>query len=152
VVADQAAHAAAMAYTGAYLIPSKRNRDAMDWTPEASRRARGIPVYAALRSLGREGIADLVKRSCAHAQTMAVELARLGMEVVNEVTLNQVLVRAIDDAETDRILDAVQRSGEAWMSGTSWDDRRAIRISVSGWSTTEADIERTIAVFRQSID
>jgi glutamate/tyrosine decarboxylase-like PLP-dependent enzyme len=151
VVADPASHAAAMIYTGAYLTPSKDRRDAMDWTPEASRRARGIPIYAALRSLGRDGVADLVARCCSHARAMAAGLSDLGLEVINDVVLNQVLVRAGDDDDTNRILAHVQEGGTAWMSGNSWDGHRAIRISVSGWMTTADDVTRTLSAFEAAI-
>ncbi len=140
-----------MIYTGAYLTPSNDRRDAMDWTPEASRRARGIPIYAALRSLGRDGVADLVARCCSHARAFAAGLSDLGLEVVNDVVLNQVLVRAGDDDDTNRILAHVQGGGTAWMSGTSWDGRRAIRISVSGWMTTADDVTRTLSAFETAI-
>jgi glutamate/tyrosine decarboxylase-like PLP-dependent enzyme len=123
-------------------------RDEMDFGPEHSRRARGFPIYAALRSLGRSGVADLVERSCARARALAQGLAELpGCEVLNDVVLNQVLLRFEDDAATDGILAAVQASGEAWTSGTTRDGRRAIRLSVSSWQTSESDVERTIAAF-----
>jgi glutamate/tyrosine decarboxylase-like PLP-dependent enzyme len=120
----------------------------MDFVPEHSRRARGFPVYAALRSLGRSGVADLVERSCARARALAEGLAGLpGCEVLNDVVLNQVLFRFEDDATTDRVLGAVQEGGEAWTSGTTRNGRRAIRLSVSSWRTSEADVERTLAAF-----
>ena len=115
---------------------------------EHSRRGRGIPVYAALRTLGRAGVADLVERCCAHARALAQGLGELpGCEVLNDVVLNQVLIRFEDDATTDAVLAAVQESGEAWMSGTTRDGRKAIRLSVSNWQTSERDVERTIAAF-----
>jgi glutamate/tyrosine decarboxylase-like PLP-dependent enzyme len=123
-------------------------RDQVDWTPEFSRRARGFTVYAAIRSLGREGIAELVERTCAHARRFADELAVLpGFELLNEVVLNQVLFRFESDERTDDVLRRVQESGEAWLSGTTWDGRRAIRISVSNWQTTDDDVARTVAAF-----
>ena len=123
-------------------------RDQMDWTPEFSRRARGFTVYAALRSLGRQGIAELVERTCAHARRFADELAALpGFELLNEVVLNQVLFRFESDERTDEVLRRVQESGEAWLSGTMWDGRRAIRISVSNWQTSDEDVARTVAAF-----
>ena len=124
-------------------------RDQMDWTPEFSRRARGFTVYAAIRSLGRQGVAELVERTCAHARRFADELAELpGFELLNEVVLNQVLFRFESDERTDEIVRRVQESGEAWLSGTVWDGRRAIRISVSNWQTSEDDVSRTVAAFR----
>ncbi|HEX5582574.1 pyridoxal phosphate-dependent decarboxylase family protein [Gaiella sp.] len=124
-------------------------REPIDWTPEHSRRARAVPVYAALRQLGRSGVADLVERSCARARQFAAGIAELpGCEVLNDVVLNQVLFRFGDDDATSRTLAAVQASGEAWMSGTEWDGRPAIRLSVSSWRTTEQDVDRTVAAFR----
>jgi len=131
----------------AYLVFDLESRDAMDWTPESSRRARGFPVYAAIRSLGREGIAELVERCCRHARHFADGLRALGAEVLNDVELNQVLFRFADDEQTNALLARVQSSGEAWMSGTIWDGRAAIRISVSSWQTTAADVDRTLAAY-----
>ena len=144
------AHRAALGIRSAYLIHADPDaaRDPVDWKPEHSRRARGFTIYAALRSLGRSGVAELVERSCASAQALAAGLSELpGCEILNEVVLNQVLLRFEDDDATDRVVAAVQASGEAWMGGTVWDDRRAIRISVSSWQTSEDDVERTIAAF-----
>ena len=138
-----------MRLTAEYLVsdPSAA-RDQMDWTPEFSRRARGFAVYAALQSLGRSGVAALVDGSCARARQFAAEIARLpGCTVVNDVVLNQVLFRFADDETTNAVLEHVQRGGEAWMSGTVWDGRSAIRLSVSNWRTTERDIERALAAF-----
>ena len=113
--------------------------------------ARGIAVYAALRSLGREGVAELVERSCRHARRFAEELGSLpGCEILNDVVLNQVLLRFADDETTRAVLESVQRSGEAWMSGTTWDGRFAIRISVSNWRTSDNDVSRTVAAFEHA--
>jgi glutamate/tyrosine decarboxylase-like PLP-dependent enzyme len=152
-VAHPDAHRAAMRLTAEYLVAEEgAARDQMDWTPEFSRRARGFAVYAALRSLGRSGVADLVERSCARARRFAAAIAELpGCEVVNEVVLNQVLFRFADDTATSALLASVQASGEAWMSGTTWDGRAAIRLSVSNWRTTEADIDRTVAAFENAL-
>jgi glutamate/tyrosine decarboxylase-like PLP-dependent enzyme len=144
------AHRAALGIRSAYLIHSDPGtaRDPVDWNPEHSRRARGFTVYAALRALGRSGVAELVDTSCARARAIAEGLSELpGCEILNEVVLNQVLFRFEDDEETDRVVAAVQASGEAWMGGTVWDERRAIRISVSCWQTSEEDVERTVAAF-----
>jgi glutamate/tyrosine decarboxylase-like PLP-dependent enzyme len=128
-------------------------REPIDWTPEHSRRARAVPVYAALRQLGRSGVADLVERSCDRARQFAAGITELpGCEVLNDVVLNQVLFRFADDATTAGALAAVQASGEAWMSGTEWDGRTAIRLSVSSWRTTDADIDRTVAAFRRATE
>ncbi|HWJ33544.1 MAG TPA: pyridoxal-dependent decarboxylase [Gaiellaceae bacterium] len=142
-------HSAAFSVRAAYLIVDDEKREQVDWNPEFSRRARGFPTYAAIRSLGRTGIAALVERTCAHAKTFAARLEVMGAEVLNSVELNQVLFRFADDARTDAVLAAVQASGEAWMSGTVWDGRPAIRISVSNWQTSEEDVERTLAAFRE---
>ena len=149
-VAHPAAHRAAMGATAEYLVVAHPDaaRDQMDWTPEFSRRARGFTVYAALRSLGRRGVQELVERCCACAELFAERVVALPRcEVLNDVVLNQVLFRFEDDERTDAVLAAVQATGEAWMSGTKWDGRSAIRLSVSNWRTTEADIERTLAAF-----
>ena len=149
-VAHPAAHRAAMGATAEYLVVADPDaaRDQMDWTPEFSRRARGFTVYAALRSLGRRGVQELVERCCACAELFADRVVALpGCEVLNDVVLNQVLFRFEDDERTDGALADVQATGEAWMSGTKWDGRSAIRLSVSNWRTSEADIERTLAAF-----
>lgn len=152
-VAHPEAHRAAMRLIAEYLVADETAaRDQMDWTPEFSRRARGFAVYAALRSLGRDGVAELVEGSCARARQFADAIARLpGCEVVNEVVLNQVLFRFADDETTAAALAHVQASGEAWMSGTTWDGRGAIRLSVSNWRTTEADIDRTVTAFESAL-
>jgi glutamate/tyrosine decarboxylase-like PLP-dependent enzyme len=152
-VAHPDAHRASMRLTAEYLVADPdAARDQMDWTPEFSRRARGFAVYAALRSLGRSGVADLVERCCARARQFAEAAESLpGCEVVNDVVLNQVLFRFADDETTSAALADVQDGGEAWMSGTTWDGRPAIRLSVSNWRTTEADIDRTIAAFAHAL-
>ena len=147
------AHLAAMTVHATYYIrDTKETREPIDWTPEHSRRARAVPVYAALRQLGRSGVADIVERSCANARRLAAGLAALpGCEVVNEVVLNQVLIRFTDDESTLRVLAAVQNSGEAWMSGTAWGGRAAIRLSVSSWRTSDRDVERALEAFRDAL-
>ncbi|WP_328459846.1 aminotransferase class V-fold PLP-dependent enzyme [Actinoplanes sp. NBC_00393] len=144
-------HRAALSTTADYLVQGGDGspRDAIDWTPGFSRRACGFPVYAALRSLGRQGVADLVDRCCALARRFADGLATVpGSQVVGEVVVNQVLFRFADDETTTRVLRAVVDSGEAWLSGTAVGGRRAIRLSVSNWRTSGEDIERTLAAFR----
>ena len=147
------AHRAAMGVRAAYLIHADSGgRDQMDWNPEFSRRARGFAVYAALRSLGRQGVADLVERCCRHAQRFAEGLRAAGAEVRNDVVLNQVLVRfrapagtgLDDDAFTRRVITGVQEEGTCWLSGTTWQGRAAMRISVSNWSTTADDVDRSL--------
>ena len=151
---DAEAHRAAMTVSASYLIQddgARAVRDQVDWVPEFSRRARGFAVYAALRSLGRNGLAELVERTCDCAQLFAERIVSLpGVELLNDVVLNQVLFRFADDAETDHVLRRVQDSGEVWMSGTTWDGRRAIRISVSNWQTTAEEIELALKAFREA--
>ena len=152
VCAHPDAHRAAMRLTAAYLRATGEDRNPADTTPEASRRARGVTVYAALRCLGRQGVAELVERCCAHARRFAASIAELPeCEVLNEVVLNQVLFRFSDDTKTTAVLADVQASGEAWMGGTTWDGRPAIRLSVSNWRTSERDIDRTVAAFQQAL-
>ena len=147
--AHPASHSGAFSARAAYLIVDDDKREQLDWNPEHSRRARGFTVYAAIRALGREGIGAMIERTCAHARTFAARLEVMGAEVLNSVELNQVLFRFPDDAHTEAVLAGVQESGEAWMSGTVWDGRPAIRISVSNWQTSEDDVERTLAAFRE---
>jgi glutamate/tyrosine decarboxylase-like PLP-dependent enzyme len=142
------AHQRALGIRSAYLLYTDEARDPLDWNPEHSRRARGFTVYAALRSLGRSGVADLIERSCARARDLAAALGELpGCEILNDVVLNQVLLRFEDEEATDAVIAAVQEGGEAWLGGTQWDGRRAIRISVCNWQTSEDDVERTVAAF-----
>ena len=150
--AHPAAHRAAMGIRAGYLMHSAGDeRDALDYGPEHSRRARGFAIYAAIRALGREGIAELVERCAALARRFAVRLAGAeGVEVLNEVVLNQVLVRFLatdgdHDARTRRVIERVQHDGTCWMSGTTWRGQAAMRISVSNWSTDEADVDRSVA-------
>jgi glutamate/tyrosine decarboxylase-like PLP-dependent enzyme len=151
--AHPAAHNASMTMKASYFEgQGKWIRDAVDWTPESSRRARAFTVYAALRSLGRSGVADLVDRCCDLAQRFAAGIEKLpGCTLLNDVVINQVLFRFEDDETTQSVLEDVQRSGEAWMGGTSWDGRAAIRIAVSSWRTTEADVDRTLAAFESAL-
>jgi glutamate/tyrosine decarboxylase-like PLP-dependent enzyme len=137
---------AAMSYTASYLVGSGAVPGAADYTAESSRRARGFAVWAALRELGRDGVADLVERCCHLARRFADGLASAGVEVVNDVVLNQVLVSFGDDARTDHVIDSIQRDGTCWMGGTTWRGRHLMRISVSNFSTTEADVDRSVAV------
>ncbi|HEV2403823.1 MAG TPA: pyridoxal-dependent decarboxylase, partial [Ktedonobacterales bacterium] len=133
----------AMAVTAAYL-PAPTVRDAASYTPELSRRARGVEVWAALHSLGRAGVAALVERTCRHAQTFADGLRAAGFAVLNEVVLNQTLVSFGDAATTERVIATIQRDGVLWAGITRWQGHTAMRISVSGWSTTDADVERSL--------
>ena len=145
-VADRAAHYASTRMTAAYLVPApESDLDPFDWVAEASRRGRATTVYAALRSLGRDGVAQLVERCCALARRMAERLdAEPKIAILNEVVLNQALARFGDDDErTRRVIAAVQQDGTCWAGGTTWHGMAAMRISVSSWATTEADIDRS---------
>jgi glutamate/tyrosine decarboxylase-like PLP-dependent enzyme len=128
-----------------YLMRSEQ-RENWEYVLDSSRRARGFTLYAAIRSLGREGIRTLVERCCSLASRIADRLREAdGVEVLNEVVLNQVLVRfGDDDDRTREVISAVQADGNAWMGGTTWKGRAAMRISVSNWSTTQADADRTV--------
>ncbi len=141
-------HRAAMTTAAAYLVQTQGvERDAVDWVPDFSRRARGVPVYANLRALGRAGIARLVDRLCARARQMAEGLAKEdGVRILADVVLNQVLVRFGDDDEiTRQVIAGVQQEGTCWLAGTTWQGRGAMRISVSNWATSEDDAARSAA-------
>jgi len=129
--------------SAAYLV-SGEQREPGQYTPEASRRARGIEVWAALRSLGRQGLAEMIERNCRLAAGFAEGLSAGGFEILNEVGLNQVLVSFGSDERTRRVISAFQADGTGWCGGTVWHGRAAMRISVSSWATTEADVERCI--------
>jgi glutamate/tyrosine decarboxylase-like PLP-dependent enzyme len=155
-VANKEAHRAAMSYWAAYLAHAAEARDQIDWNPEWSRRARGFPTYAALRQLGREGVAALVERCCRQAHTLVTRIGSLpGAEVVWEPTLNQGLVRFLDanpnaseqdhDRQTDEVIAAILARGEAFFGGTVWRGRRAMRVSVCCWQTSEEDVNRVVA-------
>jgi glutamate/tyrosine decarboxylase-like PLP-dependent enzyme len=144
------AHREAMTATASYIVLQEdpRRRDAVDWGPEFSRRARGIAVYAALRSLGRKGVADLVERCCGHARLFAGLLEASGATILNDVVLNQVLVRFGDGETTREVIRRVQEDGTCWLGGTEWQGEHAMRISVSNWRTTREDVERSVAAIR----
>ncbi|MBV2149855.1 aminotransferase class V-fold PLP-dependent enzyme [Sphingobium sp. AS12] len=155
IVTDVAAHRAAMTLSADYLLSDGDTRDQIDWTPDWTRRARGFVVYAALRELGRDGVAGLIDRSCDHAAALAHGIAALhGAELVAAPTLNQALVRfrspepgateADHDARTAAVIAAINADGTAFFSGTVWKGRRAMRISVINWRTSARDVEATI--------
>ena len=157
-VAHPAAHRAAMSQTAAYLVRSPDEpREPMDWVPESSRRARGFAIYAALRSLGRGGVADMVERCCRLARRFADRLREdPTIRILNEVVLNQVLVRVEPatgdaDAATRDTLRRVQEERVCWLGGTRWHGLEAMRISVSNWSTTEEDIDRSAESMRRAV-
>jgi glutamate/tyrosine decarboxylase-like PLP-dependent enzyme len=154
-VADPEVHRASMMMNAAYLMQRDGDeRDPSDWVPDFSRRGRGLAVYAALRSLGRDGVRDLIDRCCRLARRMADGLAAApGVEVLNEVVLNQVLVRfGDDDALTRDVVRRVQEDGTCWLSGSVWQGRAAMRISVSNWGTTDADADLSIAAILRCWD
>jgi glutamate/tyrosine decarboxylase-like PLP-dependent enzyme len=134
---------AAMATSAAYLVASDA-REPCHYTPEMSRRARGVELWAALASLGRSGLADLIDRTCAHARRFAAALSAAGYAVLNDVVLNQVLVAFGTDEITRRVIAAVQTDGVCWCGGTVWQGKAAMRISVSSWATTETDVDASL--------
>jgi glutamate/tyrosine decarboxylase-like PLP-dependent enzyme len=144
LVRDADSLRAAMSYAAAYL-PTGATREPFHYTPESSRRARGVEVWAALRSLGRRGLAGLVESNCAMAARIGDALRAAGHEVRNEVVLNQVLVSFGDGESTNRVIAALQEDGTCWCGPTVWKGRVAMRISVSSWATTDEDVENSIA-------
>src|SRR5438309_5783110 len=118
---------------------------AMHYPPGSSRRAGGIEVWAALRSLGRQGLADLIERTCRHAARFAEGLRQAGYQVLNDVVINQVLVSFGDADTTQRVIAGIQADGTCWCGGTVWQGQTAMRISVSSWATTEEDVEKSLA-------
>ena len=162
-VRNAASHRAAMSLGGvSYLAPGGEARDQIDWNPEFSRRARGFATYAAIRQLGREGIAELVARTCRHAHAIVTGIGALpGAELVAASGLNQGLVRFLSsrsgagdidhDKRTDEVIAAINASGEAMFAGVTWRGRRAMRVSVSNWRTNDADVERAVAAARAAL-
>ena len=142
--ADEAAHRTAMSLAAAYIVATTTERDPHEFVPEESRRARAIPVYAALRSLGRRGMAEIIERNCRQARRFGERLRAAGFDVLNQVVLNQVLVSFGTPQQTEATIAAIQQEGTCWCSGTVWQGRTAMRISVSNWSTTDEDVERSI--------
>lgn len=141
---DHDALRAAMAVTAEYLPTDSTNRNPSDYTPELSRRARGVEVWAALRSLGRAGIDEMVARHCRLARRMAERLSEAGFEILNEVVLNQVLVTFGSAERTSRVIEAIQADGTCWAGITIWQGRTAMRISIIGWATTDPDVDRSL--------
>jgi glutamate/tyrosine decarboxylase-like PLP-dependent enzyme len=150
-IADSVAHRASLSHHAAYIAHDADARDEMDWNPEWSRRARGFPTYAALRQLGRDGVADLIDRCCQHAHALVTQIGALpGAQVVWEPRINQGLVRFLSpapnateedhDAQTNTITDAIAASGEALFTPTTWRGRRAMRVSVCNWQTSSEDV------------
>jgi glutamate/tyrosine decarboxylase-like PLP-dependent enzyme len=155
------AHCEALVVPAHYIAMSEGERDPRAFTPDESRRARGIPVYAALRALGRRGVAEMVERCCANAKRMAAALARhRQVRILNDVVLNQVLVQFLppegdprdEAAFTDLVVDGIQKEGTCWLGATLWHGRRAARISISNWSTTAGDIDLSAAAILAVVD
>lgn len=147
LVRDAGALHHAMAISGAYLMADPGQdyrRDAMNVTPESSRRARAVEIWAALKALGRQGLALLVARNCRQARRLAAGLGDAGIEILNDVVLNQVVVSFGSSERTNRVIAKIQDEGECWCGGTVWRGRAAMRISVSSWATTDNDIERSL--------
>jgi glutamate/tyrosine decarboxylase-like PLP-dependent enzyme len=163
-VRDAAPHHAAMTLGAAYYVETAGGeRDPYNWVPESSRRARGITVLAALRSLGRSGLVEMIERGCGLARRMAERLAAgQRVRILNDVVLNQVLVRfegpdgdadgSLGDARTRAVVEAVQRDGTCWLGGTVWNGRAAMRVSISSWKTTEHDIDVSAAAVLRCLD
>jgi glutamate/tyrosine decarboxylase-like PLP-dependent enzyme len=144
IVRDPVSLRASMGITAAYLEPGSR-REPMHHTPEASRRARGVELWAALKSLGRSGLRELIERTCLYAQSFADGLRKAGFEVLNDVVINQVLVSFGRPEVTREVIRRVQEDGTCWCGGTVWQGKTAMRISVSSWATTDADIQKSLA-------
>jgi glutamate/tyrosine decarboxylase-like PLP-dependent enzyme len=159
-VADPQAHRSAMAFAAPYTVRHAHVREPADWSPEWSRRGRGVATYAAIRQLGRRGIAELIERTCRYAQTLVRQIGVLdGVDVIWEPQANQGLVRFLDtmpgasdtdhDRRTDSVIAAIQQTGEAFFSGTTWRARRCMRVSVCNWQTSEQDIDRAVAAIQR---
>jgi glutamate/tyrosine decarboxylase-like PLP-dependent enzyme len=155
-VAHPQAHRSSMSHRASYLIHAEDARDQIDWNPEWSRRGRGVATYAALRQLGRKGVADLIERCCRHTQTLVTQIGALpGAEIVWKPQVNQGLLRFLDpnpsatladhNRRTDAVIAAVTETGEAFFGGTTWRGQRCMRVSVCNWQTNEADVARAIA-------
>lgn len=162
-VANPAAHQASMSMRASYLAHAEQSRDQVDWNPELSRRGRGVATYAAIRELGRQGIAELVDRTCRHAHTLVTRIGALpGAEMVWEPTVNQGLVRFPDhrhgagpedhDRRTDAVIAAIVGTGEAFFGGTAWNGMRCMRVSVCNWQTTERDVDRAVSAVRSVLE
>jgi len=152
IVRDADALRAAMGMHGAYLLHDAAG-EPLDKVPEISRRGRAFPVWAVLRSLGRQGVVDLVDRLCGHAQAFAEGVRVIpGAEVLNDVVFTQVCAAFGDDARTRAVVERLLADGTAWMSGSTWRGRSVLRISVSNWSTTEEDVERSLEALRRVVE
>jgi glutamate/tyrosine decarboxylase-like PLP-dependent enzyme len=148
LVRDGRALRQAMTVSAAYLATSQQ-REPSHYTPESSRRARGVELWAALRFLGRQGLAELIERTCGHAQRFAAGLRDAGYEILNDVVINQVLVSFGAPEVTRAVIEKVQGEGTCWCGGTQWQGRTAMRISVSSWATTDQDVETSLAAIQR---
>jgi aromatic-L-amino-acid decarboxylase len=162
IVKDRQAHREAMTISASYIAPETQARDQIDWNPEWSRRARGFTVYAALRELGKDGVADLVDRTSRHCHAIVTEIDKIhGAKMLFEPQLNQGLVRFLDlregsaeedhDTRTDAVIAAINATGEAFFSGTTWNGKNAMRVSVVNWRTNDEDVRRTIQAVRHVV-
>jgi glutamate/tyrosine decarboxylase-like PLP-dependent enzyme len=150
LVNDEEAHAASMSLAGPYLVVEPGRRDSSNYVPESSRRARAVTVYAALRSLGRVGVIEIVERNCAQARRMAEQLSEVG-DILNDVVLNQVLVRFPGGDDVNRaVISAVQRDGTCWLGGTQYGGEHVMRVSFSNWATTDEDVDRSAAAIKRA--
>ena len=162
-IADPQAHRSSMSHRASYLTHSDGVRDEIDWNPEWSRRGRGVATYAALRQLGKEGVAQLIERCCRHAHDLVTRIGALpGAQLMWEPQINQGLVRFLDtraqatpvdhDRQTDAVIAAVMRTGETFFSGTTWQGKRCMRVSVCNWQTSEGDVARALAAMKQVLE
>jgi glutamate/tyrosine decarboxylase-like PLP-dependent enzyme len=148
-------HATAMAYTAEYLTGQVADREfgGGDFVPESSRRARGFATWTALRSLGRSGVAELIERNCSLARLLADRLRDVaGVEIPNDVVLNQVLIDVGDTAFTNRVEREIQEDGSVWMGATTWRGRRLLRAAISNWSTTKDDVHQAVSAIRHALE
>lgn len=152
-----------MSHRASYLTHDAETRDEIDWNPEWSRRGRGVATYAALRQLGKQGVADLIERNSKHAQTLVTRIGSLaGAELVSAAQINQGLVRFVDtksaatdadhDRRTEEVIARILETGEAFFTGTTWQDKRCMRVSVSSWRTNDEDVERSVSAVRQALE
>ncbi|HUI71493.1 MAG TPA: pyridoxal-dependent decarboxylase [Spirochaetia bacterium] len=162
-VKDPAAHEASMSMRASYLVTAEEARDQVDWNPELSRRGRGVATYAAIRQLGRTGVADLIERTCRRAHELVTRIGALpGAEMVWEPSINQGLVRFLDprkgaiesdhDRRTDKVIQAIVTTGEAFFGGTTWSGKRCMRVSVCNWRTSTSDVDRVVAAVRSVLE
>jgi len=144
LVKDAEALRSAMSISASYITSTPGKRQPIEYTPELSRRARGVEIWTAIASLGRKGIAEIVERTCAHAQNAAKRLTDAGYEILNDVVINQVLVSFGSTEKTEKVIKAIQEDGTCWCGGTKWKGRTAMRISICSWATTDEDMDKSL--------